>query len=121
MSIAYFVSETTTENNTVCVKHNEGQFGENERDSPGNKHTIPLPTCSCSGLKARPAAVLALLDCTRQLIPLQQKLKYSLVQAPHDKLAFHRPLPPCQHAQHGIPIFLKISGCHGHGKADGFT
>jgi len=37
MSITYFVSENTNENNSViCVKHNEGQFGENERDSASN-------------------------------------------------------------------------------------
>jgi hypothetical protein len=50
------------------------------------------------------AAVLALLDCTRQLIPLQQKLKYSLAQATQDKPAFHRPLPSRQHAQLGTRI-----------------
>jgi hypothetical protein len=52
-------------------------------------------------MKARTAAVLALLDCVRRLIPLQQKLKYSLAQATQDKLAFHRPLLPRQHAQLG--------------------
>lgn len=37
MSITYFVSENTKENNSViCVKHSEGQFGENEKDSAGN-------------------------------------------------------------------------------------
>lgn len=37
MSITYFVSENTQENNSaICVKHNEGQFGENERDSASN-------------------------------------------------------------------------------------
>jgi hypothetical protein len=118
MSITYFVSETTTENNSViCVKHNEGQFGENERDSAANTlfrcqlaHVLdwklhPQQYWRCLTVHANWS-----LSSKSWSIHWPKPLRTSLPFTDRCLLASTHNL---------VPVLLKISGCHGQGRQTG--